>query len=125
MGVSGLRPGQVRRPKTDRLLTRGAMTSLAGALLLSFALAGCATMGMRSAVDMHVTIGPETPPEALVYIDGQYIGSLAAVAARGVRIVEGKHRLSVEKTGYFPYDTIVESKVEPIHLQVTLLKLPD
>lgn len=82
-------------------------------------------MGMRSAVDMHVTLAPGTPPEALVYIDGNYVGSLAAVATRGVRIVGGTHRLSVEKTGYFPYDTIIESRLDPIHLRVELLKLPD
>ncbi len=95
---------------------------LLGALLVS---GGCATMGLRSAVDMTVKMGHGAPPSALVYIDGQYIGSLAAVVARGVRVPEGKHRLTVEKTGYFPYDTIIESDLEPILVEVELLPLPD
>lgn len=86
--------------------------------------AGCATMGLRSAVDMRVQMSPNTPPSALVYVDGHYIGSLAAVVARGVRVPEGEHRLSVEKTGYFPFDTIVVSDVDPILLDVDLLPLP-
>jgi len=97
------------------------------ALLLGVALSasGCATMGLRSAVDMTVKIGERTPRSALVYIDGRYIGTLKAVAARGVRIPEGKHRLTVEKSGYFPYDKIIVSDLKPIELEVRLLKLPD
>jgi hypothetical protein len=81
-------------------------------------------MGLRAAVDMKVEATPQSPPGALVYIDDQYIGSLATVAARGVRLVEGKHRVSVEKAGYFPYDAIVVSKFDPILLKVDLLALP-
>ena len=81
-------------------------------------------MGLRSAVDMTVDLGPHAPPSALVYVDGHYIGTLAAVAARGVRVPEGKHRLSVEKTGYFPFDAIIESDLHPIHLDIDLLPLP-
>src|SRR5690348_2531916 len=36
---------------------------------------GCATMGLRAAVDMKVEAAPQSPPDALVYIDDQYIGS--------------------------------------------------
>lgn len=82
-------------------------------------------MGLHSAVDMTVSVEPTTPKSALVYIDEKYIGTLGAVAARGVRIVEGRHRLTVEKPGYFPYDTIIESKIEAIELTVSLLKLPE
>lgn len=85
----------------------------------------CATMGMRSAVDLSVKVAQGTPGAALVYIDGRYIGSLAAVAARGVRLPEGQHRISIEKAGYFPYDVIVESDLQPISLEVELLKLPE
>jgi hypothetical protein len=82
-------------------------------------------MGLRSAVDLTVEVAKDTPGSALVYVDGHYVGTLAALAARGLRIPEGKHRISVEKTGYFPYDVIVVSKIDPIHLQVALLPLPD
>ena len=86
---------------------------------------GCATMGLRSAVDMSVTMGEHTPPSALVYVDGRYIGSLAAVVARGVRVPEGRHRLTIERTGYFPYDRIIVSALDPIELKVDLLALPE
>ena len=82
-------------------------------------------MGLRSAVDFTVEVSKDTPGSALVYVDGSYVGTLAAVAARGLRLPEGKHRISVEKTGYFPYDAVVVSKLHPIHLKVELLPLPD
>lgn len=94
-------------------------------LVVGLTMSSCATMGLRSAVDMSVTVQPGTPREALVYIDGKYVGSLAAVEARGVRIPEGEHRLTVEKVGYFPYDTVIVSDLEPIQLKIELLKLPD
>ncbi len=96
---------------------------IVGALLLG--LSGCATMGVRSAVDLRVDYPKGTPGEALVYIDGQYIGTLEAVSVRGLRIPEGEHRVSVEKNGYFPYDTVIFSDLKPIELHVELLRLPD
>lgn len=95
-----------------------------GLLALVLLSTGCATMGLRAAVDLHVEVTRRSPESALVYIDDHYIGSLAAVAARGVRIVEGKHRVSIEKTGYFPYDAVVVSRFDPILLKVDLLALP-
>lgn len=82
-------------------------------------------MGVRSAVDLTVEVEDGTPGSALVYIDEQYIGTLAAVRARGLRLPEGEHRVSVEKTGYFPYDAVVVSDLKPIHLKVRLLRLPE
>ena len=53
-------------------------------MILSLACSpGCATMGLRSAVNMSVQVAPGTPKESLVYIDGNYIGTLAAVEAGG------------------------------------------
>lgn len=82
-------------------------------------------MGVRSAVDFTVEVAEGTPGSALVYIDEHYIGTLGAVQARGLRLPEGEHRISVEKTGYFPYDTVVVSDLKPIHLKVRLLRLPE
>lgn len=86
---------------------------------------GCATFGLRSAVTMHVERHEDTPKDALVYVDEQYIGTLGYVAARGVRLPEGEHRITVEKTGFFPHDVVVVSDREPIHLKVRLLRLPE
>lgn len=65
--------------------------------------------------------------DASVTIDDQYIGKLAFVAQRGVALPPGRHRISVEKTGYFPWDTIVEVKEgdPPVHLQADLQRIPD
>ena len=106
-----------------RLIGKAAQGVILLALIAQ--LGGCATMGLRSAVDFSVKVAPETPGSALVYIDDQYIGTLAAVAARGLRLPEGEHRVTIEKTGYFPFDAIVESRLKPISLDVKLLRLPD
>jgi hypothetical protein len=93
-------------------------------LALTFAV-GCATMGVRSAVSMKVKRTDSAPKDALVYVDEEFIGTLAFVAERGVRVPEGEHRLSVEKNGYYPFDQIIVSDREPIFVEVTMLKLPE
>ena len=96
-------------------------------LLFSCAMAmtGCMTMGLRAAVDVSFKAPPETPGRALVYVDETYVGTLAQVMQQGLRLIEGKHRISVEKTGYYPYDTVVVSSRKPITVEVALLRLPD
>lgn len=63
--------------------------------------------------------------DASVTIDDQYVGALAYVAARGVALPPGKHRITVEKTGYFSWDRLVEAGDSPIQLDVVLTKIPD
>lgn len=96
-------------------------------LLIALALAGsgCATMGLRSAVSMKVTRGEDTPKDALVSIDGQYVAKLGTVVKRGVRVPEGEHRVSVERNGYFPFEAVIVSDRKPIVLNVEMLELPD
>ena len=79
----------------------------------------------RAAVSMKIVRTPSTPADASVYIDEELIGSLGTVAARGVRLPEGEHRITVQRSGYFPWDRIVISDREPIQLQVALVKIPD
>ena len=67
----------------------------------------------------------ETPRDASVYIDEQFVGFLGVVAARGVRLPEGEHRISVEKVGYFPWDRLVISDRTPIALNVELRRIPE
>lgn len=66
-------------------------------------------------------------PDASVTIDDQYLGALAFVAKRGVAMPPGKHRVTVEKAGYFPWDKLVEAKPGsgPVVLTVELTKIPD
>lgn len=82
-------------------------------------------MGLKSAVDLTMEPQEGSPGGALVYVDEQYVGTLQAVAARGLRLPEGEHRITVEKVGYFPFDKIVVSDLDPIHLKIELLALPD
>src|SRR5258708_690749 len=63
--------------------------------------------------------------DAHVTIDDIAVGALAYVAARGVALPPGRHRITVERTGYFPWDALVEAKDDPIFLEVTLVPIPD
>jgi hypothetical protein len=65
--------------------------------------------------------------DASVTIDDRYLGPLAYVAKRGVALPPGKHRVTVEKPGYFPWDKLVEAHDgdPPIRLDVQLVKIPD
>jgi hypothetical protein len=79
----------------------------------------------RAAVRLSVARAADTPRDASVYIDEQFVGFLGVVAARGVRLPEGEHRISVEKVGYFPWDQLVVSDRSPVTLTVSLRKIPD
>ncbi|MGK4004851.1 PEGA domain-containing protein [Sorangium sp. So ce1036] len=101
----------------------GARWTRAGAALVMLGLAACvartpATVSLRMKGNV---------PDASVTIDDQYIGALAFVAARGVALPPGEHRITVEKAGYFPWDRLVDAKSgdPPIHLQVQLTPVPD
>ncbi|WP_437962116.1 PEGA domain-containing protein [Sorangium sp. So ce119] len=66
-------------------------------------------------------------PDASVTIDDQYVGALAFVAARGVALPPGTHRITVEKVGYFAWDRLVEARSgdPPVHLQVQMTRVPE
>ncbi len=101
------------------------MTSKLRACACSLALglsAGCAP-GAAARLDLRPL--PASPRDAAVYIDEQYIGALSYVAARGVRLPAGEHRLSVEKEGYFPFDALIVSDGKPIRFDVQLVQLPE
>jgi len=80
---------------------------------------------VRPAVSLRVKRHPKTPSDAFVTIDEEYIGPLGYVAAHGVRLPLGTHRISVERRGYFPYDTTVEASSDTIYLNVHLKPIPD
>ena len=80
---------------------------------------------LRSAVSLRLTPSDRTPADASVYVDERFIGLLGYVAARGVRLPEGEHRITVKRDGYLPWDRIVVSDREPIRLPVTLARIPD
>lgn len=102
---------------------------LAGALGFAIAVAvallsGCAG-DLKAAVSLKVERSADTPRDASVVIDEQYIGPLGIVAAHGVRLPVGEHRISVEKNGFFPFDKLVEADRQDILLRVKLEPVPD
>lgn len=121
------------RSKRDPILarvrsSRSAVISAAAAVLvlvMTTGLAGCTSIGLRSAVSMRMTRVNNAPRDASVYIDEEFIGPLYYVAAHGVRLPTGTHRISVLRDGYFPWDRVIEADRQPIALEVELVPIPD
>jgi hypothetical protein len=92
-------------------------------LAAALALAGCGAGAPRT-TSLRMA---GNPGDASVTVDERYLGALAYVASRGVALPPGKHRITVEKSGFFPWDRLVEAHDgdPPIHLDVALVKIPD
>ncbi len=102
-----------------------------GRVLLALSVALCpalpachATVG-PAAVDLRIRASQRAAGEASVYIDEEYVGPLGYVAARGVRLPVGQHRITITMDGYFPWDRLVEADRQPIRLNVELVPIPD
>ncbi len=63
--------------------------------------------------------------DAQVTIDDIPVGALGFVQARGVTLPPGKHRVTIEQSGYFPWDAVVKTKDKPVMLQIALVPVPD
>jgi hypothetical protein len=125
-------PSQPQKPESQlaALLRRAtpyvALTAAAAlALLLILSLTSCEPGVGRPAVSLSLAREAKSPRDAAVLIDEEYIGPLGYVAARGVRLPIGKHRITVEKPGYFPWDRLVEADRDAIHLDIQLEPIPD
>jgi hypothetical protein len=116
-GLSAERPAYRARERWARSLAAWAF-ACSSALVL-------ACQVQRAAVHLSVVRSVDSPRDASVYIDEEFVGFLGVVAARGVRLPEGEHRITVEKVGYFPWDRLVVSEREPISLDVALRKIPE
>jgi hypothetical protein len=103
---------------------RAALIRLALGLATSSAMLPACQM-QRAAVRLEMVRPRETPRDASVYIDEEFVGFLGVVAVRGVRLPEGEHRITVEKDGYFSWDRLVVSDRKPITLTVILRKIPE
>ena len=95
------------------------------ALFLILSLTSCEGAAGRPAVSLSLQRGAKSPRDAAVIIDEEYIGPLGYVSVRGVRLPAGKHRITVEKHGYFPWDRLVEATTAPIHFDIDLEPIPD
>jgi len=78
-----------------------------------------------AAVTLKMQRSKETPRNASVSIDEQYLGPLNVVASHGVRLPVGTHSITVEKEGYFPFDRLVTADRDDILLDVVLERVPD
>lgn len=85
----------------------------------------CLPQSAKAAVTLRLARSPNAPRDASVIIDEMYIGPLSYVAAHGVRLPVGVHRITVQKEGYFPWDRLVEADRAPIQLNVELTPIPD
>lgn len=112
-------------PRRQLLARLAPLNARVAPLWLCLLVAGCATMGKTAAVSLTMKRTPDTPNDATVTIDEEYVGPLYYVQAKGVRIPVGEHRITVEKAGYFPYDELIVADRKPIHLQVRLVPVPD
>ncbi len=91
-----------------------------GLLALSFA--GCVGAPKTTSLKVHSDV-----PDAVVTIDDQVLGAAKVVEKRGVALPPGRHRVTVEKPGYFPHDELVQVKEgdPPIRLDVRMDRVPD
>ena len=67
------------------------------------------------------------PADATVTVDDEPIGTLDFVAAHGVALPPGTHRVTVRARGYFPWDREVQARPgsPPIRLTAALEPVPD
>jgi hypothetical protein len=74
---------------------------------------------------MQIQRAQNTPRDADVIVDEEYVGPLYLVATQGLRLPVGRHRITVRSEGYFPWDRLVEADRSPIALTVTLVPIPE
>ena len=95
-------------------------TTALAALLVTLGLAGCGPSTQAVRLSMAGSV-----PDASVTIDDMFLGSLSYEQRLGVAVPPGKHRITVEKVGYFPWDQLILATDQPIVLDVKLVPIPD
>lgn len=96
------------------------MRALVPAFVLALLASGCAGAAPNTSLKVSGEMG-----DAAVTIDDQLIGTLKFVEKHGVSLPPGKHRLTVEKPGYFPFDKLVDASGSPVGVEVVLEPIPD
>ena len=90
------------------------------ALAASLGLAACGPSKPPATVKVHGNV-----PDATVTVDDMLLGSLRYVSKNKIGLPPGRHRITVERVGYFPWDRLVEVGEEPIDLDVQMVPIPD
>jgi PEGA domain len=107
---------------------RGTGRKLAGAIAATVALlqvTACAFIPYSASAQTVSLRVQGNVADAQVTIDDLPLGALGYVASHGVALPPGRHRVTVEKAGYFPWDAVLEAQDEPIFLKVNLVPIPD
>ena len=65
------------------------------------------------------------PLDATVTVDDQLVGKLGTVVRYGLKLLPGRHHITVERPGYFPWDKAVDVDDETLTLDVQLTKVPE
>lgn len=94
------------------------------AVLLASSCQPAEAPGQQPTVSMRMS---GSPPEAVVVIDDQAVGTMELVMAHGVALPVGVHHITVKAQGYFPWDKEVDAKLGAgvIRLEVKLMPVPD
>ena len=104
------------------------MRRAAAVVLLGLPAIAAACAGPRVATAPTVSLRMHgTPPDAVVIIDDQALGTLELVMAHGVALPAGVHHVTVKADGYFPWDRQVEATLGQgvVKLEVALTPVPD
>ena len=105
-----------------RLASLFSVASVAVVLLMGGS-SGCTSPARSPTVPLRISGGPDS---ASVTIDDEPVGNFDVVAAHGVALPPGRHRVTVEADGYFPFDRIVDAEPggEVQRLVIKLEKIP-
>jgi hypothetical protein len=95
-----------------------------GLLSCALSLAACVHTP-RAVVPVSLQRARSTPRDASVTVDEEYVGPLYLVAAQGLRLPVGKHRVTVTREGYFPWDRLVDADRSTLVLAVELVPIPE
>lgn len=79
----------------------------------------------RAMIPISLQRARNTPRDASVSVDEEYVGPLYLVAAQGLRLPVGKHRVTVTREGYFPWDRIVDADRSTVVLAIELVPIPE
>lgn len=86
---------------------------------------GCQPYYGATKVSVRLDKQSNAPGDALVLVDDVVIGNLATVSKRGMAVIPGRHRITVERAGYFPWDHAIDATEELIRLNVELVPIPE
>jgi hypothetical protein len=92
-------------------------------------LAACSPVVVESPrgpdVSLVIKVDGSVPERSRVTIDDQVLGPLDWVAAHGVRVRAGSHRMTVTAPGYLPFDRAFEATGKRVVVDVSLRQSPE